>query len=125
MDPRQSLLTLLLLTALGACAPPADTSADGPVDVPRCAAVETFGNGSSCDDGAGGVDLTACGGPSAACSPGRLCFAGAAILACSCVSHSDCAGRVAYVNAAREAIGLAAVDAQCVDGLCDGDVDSP
>ncbi|GMV43240.1 MAG: hypothetical protein AMXMBFR64_49560 [Myxococcales bacterium] len=96
---------------------------DGPVAVPSCASVQTFGNGASCDV-AGAVDLKVCGDLSlAACSPGRLCYSGAQALACTCAADADCAGRTSYVNTARAAAGQPPLTSRCVAGLCAGDLD--
>lgn len=120
-----------LLNVLGAaillagCGPADEASPDDPVDIPSCASIGVFGNGASCDAGEGKVDLTACGADEAACSPGRLCFGGAAILACTCATDADCAGHVAYVNGARKAAGQAPLDPRCDAGRCMGDIDPP
>lgn len=87
--------------------------------------MQTFGNGASCDV-AGAVDLKVCGDLSlAACSPGRLCYSDARVLACACVVDADCAGRTAYVNSARAAAGQPALTSRCAAGLCAGDLDLP
>lgn len=117
---------LTLVLSLSACAPDVGSLVGGPLDVPACSELHTFGNGATCDDGAGGTELSACGDLSiAACSPGRLCFTDALTLACTCSSDGDCAARASYVNIARKAAGQPSIQARCAQGLCAGDLELP
>ena len=93
------------------------------VELPACAQIEQFGNGQSCTDEAGQVDLARCGDPArAGCTPGRLCVEDATYLACRCATDADCGGWALYVNAARKVAGLPLVEPTCVQAHCQADL---
>ncbi len=89
------------------------------VTPPACTQISSFGNGQACAKN--DTTLTVCGtSATRTCASGWLCFDSATYPDCSCTQDSDCAGRLAYINAAREQNALAPIVSKCSEGRCSG-----
>ena len=114
---------LALFIALGCDSPPEEPKPT-PLEPPLCVLVASFGNGASCEPSAASGQagkLASCGGAARrTCASGWLCFDAPEFADCRCKADSDCAGRTAYINAARTTAGKAPLASKCDVGRCLG-----
>lgn len=84
---------------------------------PPCTSVTYFGNGEACSSA--DPTLGACGTlTSRLCSGGWLCYDAPEFAECSCTTDADCAGKRAYIQAARIAQEKSPTSVTCHGGRC-------